>query len=156
MTTREDLRSAAVISNVFIGQEDHGIWTVVIYLQGPTGGWGQGFGSLCLENEAGANLFLAEVCATFDAATSEALKGMPCTALYAKPLDKIEGLEAASGKRFTIRGYRMRHHPDKAPTPTEAERGRLERDIAWHRRVLAERTAELQALGELIDWETAP
>lgn len=150
--SREDLRQPAKIVRVFRGQEDHGIWTVSVRLEGK--GWGQAFGMLCMKDETEARLFVQEVCAAFDTQDSETLAGRSCTALYSvSPRSTIEGLEAPSGKRFTIRGWRKRHYPNEAPTPTEEERSRLEGNVASLRRRLAEAEESLASLGTLIDWE---
>jgi len=149
-----DLRRPAKIERVFRGKEDHGIETVTIHLEGP--GWGQGFGCLCMTDEAESRLFLQEMCAAFDLADPERLVGLECHALYSTPYGTIDGLEAPSGKRFTIRGWRKRHYPDHAPTPTEEKRESLLNTIAWAERRAAQARADLAALPELIDWEEQP
>lgn len=35
----------AIIDNVYLGFEDHGILTLILHLKGEGGGWGQGFGT---------------------------------------------------------------------------------------------------------------
>ena len=153
--TKEKLRRPARITSVFRGKEDHGIWTVSVMLEGPTGGWGQGFGNLCMQDEEETRTFVREVCATFNIADAERLVDQECIALYTdSPWGTIEGIEAPSGKRFTIRGWRKRHYPDHAPTPTEEKRTSLERRIASDERHLAERKAELASLDTLVEWET--
>ena len=152
--TRDELRRTATIARVFRGKEDHGIETVCVYLEGS--GWGQGFGNLCMNDAAESSLFLAELCATFGLADAERLVGQRVIALYSEsPYGSIEGLEdPKTGKRFTIRGWRLRHYPDHAPTPSEEARSRLTSSIAHLERRLTETKAELAALPELIDWET--
>jgi hypothetical protein len=158
--TRVELRRSARITSVFRGQEDHGIETVVVHLEGDPSGWGQGFGCLCMKDEEESRRFVREVCETFGHSDPERLKGQKCLALYTdSPWGTIEGIEAPGGKRFTIRGWRRRYYPDHAPTPTQAKRASIESDIRFHERRLAERRAELATLGELVDWDaetTAP
>ena len=152
--TKDELRQPARIASVFRGQEDHGIWTVLISLEGPTGGWSQGFGQLCLKDETETHQFLQEVCDVFEFSDPMRLKGAECFALYSEsPWSSIEGIEAPNGRRFTIKGYRRRHYPKHAPTPTQAKRDSLLRDIAFHERRAAERRVELEMLGELVDWD---
>jgi hypothetical protein len=150
--TREELRRPARIASVFRGKEDHGVFTVSIGLNGQT--WGQSFGNLCLRDDAEARQFVWEVCDVFGLADPERLVGQACVALYSEsPWSTIEGIEAPSGRRFTIKGYRRRHYPDQALTPTEERRARLVSMIASHERRLAEYRAELATLGTLVDWD---
>jgi hypothetical protein len=155
---KSELRQAARITRVFEGREDHGICTVLVNLEGaPSGGWGQGFGGLALKDEGEITRFTKEVCETFDVANARELVGQTCTALYAtSPFGTVEGIEAPSGKRFTIRGYRLRHHPEYAQTPTVLERARLQGEVQFHTRRAEESRIALAQLGELVDWETEP
>jgi hypothetical protein len=151
----KDLRVPATIKAARQDYDgDHLIETVLIQIEGP--GWGQGFGPFCMKDKTEARLLLSEICATFDCADPERMKGLACIALYSEPRGDIEGLETQSGKRFTIRGWRRKHYPDHAKTPTEARREQLERDISHHERRLKDARTELKTLGELVDWETMP
>lgn len=155
--TREELRVPAKITRLFRGKEDHGIWTVVVHLESPTGGWGQGFGCLALKDEDETRVFVQEVCAIFGHSDPERLTGQECLALYCvSPWDSIEGIEAPDGKRFTVRGFRLRHYPNHAPTPTDSKRASLVHTIEWASRRVNEARAEPAALPHLIDWETEP
>lgn len=153
----KDLRLEAEVSSVFRGVEDHGIHTVNLYLTGPNGkGWGQAFGNLCLGDDEMTRVFLKEVCDVFGVADPEMLKGRRCFALYSKFCDTIEGIEV-DGRRLTIRGFTLRHFPKNARgTPTQEERRRLRERAAWARREAERAEIALAALGELLDWETAP
>ena len=155
--TRDELRRPARIASIFRGVEEHGIHTVTVHLEGVSGGWGQGFGCLCLKDDDEIKQFIRELCEAAGVADAERLIGLACLALYSKsPWDIVEGVEFANGRRFTIKGYRRRHYPDNAPTPTEAERKSLRSDIVFHERRAAEQRAALDALGTLIDWDVDP
>ena len=155
--TKTELRRPARITGFSMRDEDHCMDCVFIYLEGPTGGWGQGFGGLCLKDAAEARTFLREVCEVFGHQDPERLNGQECLALYSEsPWASIEGIEAPSGKRFTIKSFRRRHYPKHAPTPTEARRASLESRIASHERRIAEDRAELETMGELVDWDSEP
>jgi hypothetical protein len=156
MTDREDLRRPAKITGFELGPEDHGIITVVIRLESPTGGWGQGFGCLRMKDDAEAKRFLGEVCAIFDHSEPERLKGQECIALYCLPWESIEGIEAPSGKRFTITGWRRRYYPEHTLSPTGRRRKALKENLQCHRRRVTEIEAQLDNLEHLIDWDVEP
>jgi hypothetical protein len=152
---RDQLRVPATVVSAFAGLDrDHELWTVSVVLEGA--GWVQTFGGLAFRDKAETREFFAEVCATFGCADPERLKGQRCFALYAEPSSTIEGIETTNGRRFTIRGWRKRRHPDHAPTPTEEKRIRLERDVRYHERRLIEARAELATIQPLVDWEEEP
>jgi hypothetical protein len=158
--TKEELRRPARITGFSVRDEDHCMDCVHVYLEGPTGGWGQGFGGLCLKDAAEARTFLREVCEVFGHQDPERLKGQECLALYSEsPWATIEGIEGSAGQRFTIKGFRHRYYPDCAPTPTEAKTERLLNDIRYHQRRIREDRAELIALMRedgLVDWDAEP
>lgn len=136
---------------------DHLVETVLVQISGP--GFGQGFGPFCMKDKTEARQLLSEICTIFNCADPERMKGLACVALYSDTPHggDIEGLESpTTGKRFTIRGWRRRHYPDHAKTPTEARQEQLERDIVHHERRLADARAELENIGELVNWETMP
>jgi hypothetical protein len=151
MSTREKSK----IESVFYGQEDHGILTCSVMIS--SGGGCQGFGQLCLDPITGPD-FLHELCDVFDVHDHELLKGQECYALrnfehYNCP---IEGLEAMSGKRFTLTAFIRKHWPDKAQSPLERERQRHEQEIVFLQRRLKEERSRLACVDEgYVDWEVA-
>jgi hypothetical protein len=150
---KSDLRQPALISHIFNGH------TVMVSLLSnpPRGGWIGGFGGLELRDEKEVAQFTQELCDTFDKSNISELLWHPCIALYStSPYGRVEGLEAPSGKRFTRRGYFLRHNPKHAKTPTEIERARLQRNVDFHTIRLEESILELSNLVELVDWETEP
>ena len=152
---REDLRQPAKITHIRTRDEDHGIDTVIISLEG---GVNTNFGYLSLKNALECLQFLTEVAAIFDIKYTGPgdLIGRDVIVLLTDSNYGSEGLEnPKNGKRFTIRGFRKRHYPKRAPTPTEAKREFLKREIAWAERRVAETKAALAALeaSPLIDWD---
>ena len=146
-------KEAGRIDYVKAGKEDHGILTVWAGID--FGGGAQGFGGLCLETKT-SRAFLRELCETFDVSDHEALVGKKCHALrcFGTNNDPIEGLEAPSGKRFTLTGFRKRHYPEHAKSRLEEEKERLQREMAWAGRRRDEAADRLATVGEqFVDWE---
>jgi hypothetical protein len=161
--TREDLRRATKITSVVRGGGVRGLLTVRVNLDfdgggwnGWTHGWIQSFGDLVLRDDAECDTFVREICAIFGHSDPDRLVGQACVALYSHLGSKVEGIEAPSGKRWTIRGFLLRHYPDKALTPTEIYRHALQARVVHANRELERAVKELAEVEPLIDWEVEP
>ena len=160
-------RQPATVRSVRSGPEDHGINTCYVMLDLDDGGT-QGFGGLILEGgllksfESDLFWLFGTGCAVLtwgaggtDKAygTEEQLVGQKCYALRAlRPCgseDEIVGLESAeTGRIMTIEGWRKRNGVGPTGSPLEEKRGRIERDIEWHRLRIREQEARLATLGD--------
>lgn len=154
MNTREP----AVIAKVFAGKEpDHQIETVIVSMEGPTGGWGQGFGCLALTPEARAD-FVRELCALFRVSDAKQLVGRRCDVLrcFDGLNEPIEGLEV-DGRRFTLSRFIAKHWPEKAETRLQRARNAEYSEIAWARRRIQEAEKRLRDIdARYVDWEKKP
>ena len=150
---RDGCREAGKISYVKDEPEYHDIPTVSVGID--FGSSFQSFGGLALD--AGSlKWFLDELCEIFDVQRKEQLIGKKCYALRNFGIwnDAIEGIEAPSGKRFTITGFRKRHYPEFAKSPLEHKREELESTIRWATRRAEEAKEQLKTVASgFVDWE---
>lgn len=145
-----NFRQPGNITGHFHGEEDHGIMTVMIYLQFSDGGGSQGFGGLALGQPGLVDDFIGSLCAAFGVRKLDQLKNAPCFALrcFDESWAQIEGLESAmTGERFVIAEWRRKHFPD-APDPLATRRAHLRSEIAFHRRRIHEMEDELAQLSK--------
>ena len=142
MSTREE----AIVHSVFYGREDHGILTCYLHMGGD--GWGQAFGGICLDEKTGPD-FRDSVCSFFGVRTLDEIKGKRCIVLrcFQKWNEPIEGLELASGERFTLTAWRSKHWPDTL-NPLEKRKKSLDDSIASDRRRISELMDELSRVDE--------
>jgi hypothetical protein len=148
------MREAGVISEVFYGKEDHGILTcsVRVNFDGST----QSFGGIAFESCKIADDFVADLCRTFAVEKLDELRGLACVAYRCFPYNNepIEALEALSGARFTLTGWRRKHWPLDALDPREARRANLRREEKRLRGRLTEIRASLDRVDA--DYEPVP
>lgn len=145
------------ITSVRFEKGERSPYDVWVYCDFENGGT-QGFGGFVLDKPL-AKTYAQEICEVFGVKKFKNLKGLKGFALYSfgEWNDPIEGLEAPSGKRFTISGFRKRHFPDKFKSALEEEQESLRLDIQWATRRIAECNAKLKTLNDnYIDWETEP
>lgn len=66
------------IASTFLGVEDHGIFTIMIHIQGD--GWGQGFGGYALGNSKkyGSLVVIKDILDVFEIDSWEKLEGQFC------------------------------------------------------------------------------
>jgi hypothetical protein len=115
------------------------------------------FGNLVLD-EAQARAFAAELCATFAVVDLNALVGRFCWGLwcFGENNEEAEGLEAPSGRRFTLTAFRRKHFPNLPSSSSSLERKRAEIEgaIRHLQRRLGEEQVRLKTLDERwTDWE---
>lgn len=145
-----NLRQPGNITGHFHGEEDHGIMTVMIYLQFSDGGGSQGFGGLALQQPGLANDFIRDLCSTFGVRRLSELKNAPCFALrcFDESSAPIQGLESGmTGKKFVIATWARKHFPDTLD-PLDARRQILRDQIVHDRRRLREKEDELAQLAK--------
>jgi len=163
MTNHDYSRESAVIDDIRITNDDHGVWSTWCYMKLGDSGQ-QGFGGLCLgkaeESQRDSpylQSYLRELCATFDVADIERLKGQRCFVLRNTRgwSGDIEGLEAPSGKRFTHAGWRRKTFPEKnVPTAREEARKRAADSVTYLERDLARAKSKLLTLDtEFVAWD---
>lgn len=161
----EHLRQQATVERVSYGPDDHGCLTCWLHLS--FGGSVQGFGGLALDEKLGPD-FAAALCALFGVPfespdSLNQLIGRRCWALRCfdennTPIEGLEviwnlGLKAEHAQRFTLTGWRRKHFPETLDVLT-AETHRIEREIAWAKRRLAEEEERLRtARSRYHSWE---
>jgi hypothetical protein len=144
-------RVQACISDVFVGKEDHGIWTVSITLDDM--GYTQSFGNLCLDKENKVPAFVGAIENLFNVSDIKNIIGKKCYALYSfgKWNEPIEGIEY-KGKRFTLTGFRKSLGED-AESPLTYRIISIEREITQAKQRILDREAELEVISkDYKDW----
>lgn len=128
--------------------------THYLMMKGPTGGWGQGFGQLVLDEKSLA-AWKAELCALFRVDKIEDVVGRQCFVLRSWPSwgERIEGLEV-DGRRFTITGFCRKHWPDKTKSRLECREIELRDDIDRHAMRIRECVQRLVNVRDgYVDWD---
>lgn len=147
MSTRE----AATVTSVWYGVEDHGLLTSWLYMQGD---WGcQGFGGLCLKNEAGP-LWKSSLCSVFGVRDFEDIKGRQCFILRSWPDygSSIEGVEV-DGLRFTITAFQRQVSPERKWDPLDQKSKELRSRIDSAGRTVQTAVHDLERVTEgYVDW----
>ena len=155
MNERNGNRELGKVANIFVGKEDHGIFTCSISIEF-NGGGSQGFGGLCLNEDKLGKSFVKDLCETFGVKELDDLKDKECYALRCWDgfNDRIEGLESVNtGKRFIISNWR-RKMGFKSLSPLEEKRNSLKTDIEYAKQRIERCKQELKILEKnYTDWE---
>lgn len=147
-------REPAVVREASCSVDDHyGHVVGWVHVTGPGGGWGQGFGGICLSPDD-ALVWTRRILDLFGVSTLEECKGRNCVVLRAWPGwgSDIEGLEV-DGRRFTLTDFRRERYPETPCTPIERKRESLLNDLRFHGRRVQEDVERLERLHEgYVDW----
>lgn len=144
-------REFATVESAFYGEEDHGILTCSLRMQGK--GWSQGFGNLALGVKSGP-AFVADICEFFGVKELKHTIGRGCHVLRSFDYlnDPIEGLEI-DGQRFTLTAWRRKYNPLHEDRLVQEKR-RIESEIGCAERTLREAHRRLLRLeADYTDWE---
>lgn len=152
----ERYRERAVIKEMQIGTEDHGINTCWITLE--FGSSVQGFGGLILNNAKLRRSFVSDLCKVFDVSQPEELVGRKCYALrcFGVHNEPIEGLEEAlTGKRFVMTDWIKKHQPETKDVLTRTKEA-LQTQIAQLEARIKRDKQHLKTIHKgYVDWSKA-